>query len=186
MAKKFQWNPAPPPRQEFERKFLVLRKRLPERLPEPVQIVQGYLAFEPISVRIRITDDHKAVLELKGGKDKFESSPLELPIDEARYALSSGASRIGSLIVKQRHALPAAYDGLKWEIDFFQGKNDGLILAEIEIPTPTFVLDGEEMPAWIGKEVTDDKRFKNKNLAQRPFSSWPARERKKILELMSR
>ena len=29
-----------------------------------------------------------------------------------------------------------------------------------------------EPPAWIGREVTDDHRYKNNNLATHPFSEW--------------
>ncbi|MCR5839290.1 MAG: hypothetical protein K6G94_06615 [Kiritimatiellae bacterium] len=25
---------------------------------------------------------------------------------------------------------------------------------------------------WIGREVTDDHRYKNNNLAERPYSTW--------------
>ena len=50
------------------------------------------------------------------------------------------------------------------EIDKYCSRLDGLIVAEVEFETE------EEanlfaLPEWFGREVTYDKRFKNKNLA---------------------
>jgi adenylate cyclase len=173
-----------PPRQEFERKFLPILRFLPETLPKPKRLVQGYLAFEPTSVRIRVTDGKKAVVECKG-PDQFESDPLAMPVDQAFYALEHGAKAHGSLIEKQRHVLPAR-GGLKWELDRFEGANAQLVLLEIETPTAGYALDPAKFPPFVGLEVTDDKRFKNKNLARRPFLTWPDAERLEILSLMAR
>jgi CYTH domain-containing protein len=40
------------------------------------------------------------------------------------------------------------------------------------------------MPDWLGPEVTGDPRFKNKNLALRPFGGWPKAEQRKVLKIM--
>ena len=52
-----------------------------------------------------------------------------------------------------------------WEIDVFEGKNKGIIIAEIELES-----EEEEfsLPPFVEKEVTDDKRYSNHNLAKKP------------------
>ena len=49
------------------------------------------------------------------------------------------------------------------------GANAPLVTAEIELPNEKTVV---ELPDWIGREVTDDHRYKNNNLAAHPYSEW--------------
>jgi len=56
-----------------------------------------------------------------------------------------------------------------WEIDVFHGENEGLIVAEVEIPSEDYDLT---LPEWIREEVTDDVRYYNSNLAINPFTKW--------------
>ena len=83
-----------------------------------------------------------------------------------------------------RYEIPAGFDGLSWEVDIFKGDNAPLLVAEIEMPEKDYPLLERELPAWLGEEVTDDPRFKNKNLAVRPFKTWPKSEQKKTLKRM--
>ena len=170
-----------PPRQEFERKFLVIVPRLPKDLPPPKKIVQGYLHFESPYPRIRIIDDVLAVLEIKA-RNHFESKAMPMDLAEARYLLAR--ERKGALIEKHRCDLPSAFRGMKWEIDRFLGQNAPLVVAEIETPTKDAPLDPAKFPEYIGRDVTDDARFKNRNLAERPFQSWDESERNSILKEM--
>ena len=52
----------------------------------------------------------------------------------------------------------------------FLAENAGLVIAELE-------LDAEdtpfERPPWLGAEVTDEERFYNVRLSQKPFRHWP-------------
>lgn len=166
-----------PPRQEFERKFLVIVPELPEELPDPKELVQGYLTTDPLQSRIRIVDGKSAVHEFKG-RDDFESDACELPLDQARHLLNR--YRVGYLVDKLRHVIPAGFDGLEWELDIFRDQNEPLHLVEIEMPSADYPLDMKPFPDWVGEEVTNDRRFKNKYLVMRPFRSWPKRERKEI------
>ena len=50
--------------------------------------------------------------------------------------------------------------GLVWEVDEFFGDNAGLVVAEIELQDEAQAF---ERPAWLGAEVTDDKRYLNSN-----------------------
>jgi adenylate cyclase len=54
-------------------------------------------------------------------------------------------------------------------VDEFFGRNDGLIVAEVELTSE----DQEfEKPDWIGEEVTADPRYFNSNLVKDPFTEW--------------
>jgi adenylate cyclase len=56
-----------------------------------------------------------------------------------------------------------------WEIDEFHGANAGLIVAEIELDAEDEVF---ETPPWLGAEVSDDRRYYNVCLIDRPYSKW--------------
>ncbi|MFW9598349.1 MAG: adenylate cyclase, partial [Paludibacter sp.] len=56
-----------------------------------------------------------------------------------------------------------------FEVDIFEGENEGLVLAEVELQTPDEVY---EKPDWLGQEVTGNKKFYNSALSQEPFKSW--------------
>lgn len=172
------------PGKEFERKFIARVDRLPKlRLHDATPIEQGYLALSPNQVRVRKMGG-EFIVELKGPGD------LELELfrpDEAQgERLLHVAADVASIIIKDRHVLPAGFDGLKWEIDFFRGANAPLVMVEIEMPKKNYPLTSQDLPDWLGHEVTKDDRFKNKNLAVRPFSKWPKAEQKKVLKHMGR
>jgi len=54
-------------------------------------------------------------------------------------------------------------------VDEFHDENEGLLMAEIELPQEDFPF---EKPGWLGKEVTNDIRYYNSYLAKHPFSTW--------------
>ena len=76
-----------------------------------------------------------------------------------------------------RYVFPAG-DGLKWELDQFFGANDGLYVAEIEMPTEDTPFD---IPDWLGEEVTYLPEFTNVALAREPFFLWPTAKRDAVL-----
>jgi CYTH domain-containing protein len=53
----------------------------------------------------------------------------------------------------------------------FQGENDGLIIAEIELSSEEEPFD---RPGWLGREVSGDPRYFNSELSKRPFGYWDA------------
>ena len=66
-------------------------------------------------------------------------------------------------------ATSANNEQLKWEVDVFHGENEGLIVAEIEVPDEQTKFD---LPDWIGEEVTGDRRFNNSHLVDNPYKNW--------------
>jgi len=72
------------------------------------------------------------------------------------------------IIDKTRYIVPEQ-SGLKFEVDEFYGENEGLILAEIEIPSEDHPF---EKPDWLGKEVTGVSRYYNLMLMKHPYKIW--------------
>jgi CYTH domain-containing protein len=151
---------------EIERVFLVADpSAVSGAIGTPIR--QGYLSVDPDRVvRVRRTAD-AAWLTIKGravgpARPEFE---YPIPPDDADVILALCRD---SIVSKHRHRLPAG-GGLTWEIDVFRDANDGLVLAEIELPSADTPF---ERPAWLGAEVTDDHRYRNASLAARPFTTW--------------
>jgi adenylate cyclase len=74
---------------------------------------------------------------------------------------------IQPLIKKIRYHVE--YDKHTWEVDVFAGKNEGLIVAEIELKSTN---EAFTKPNWIGDEVSDDPRYYNVSLVSCPYENW--------------
>jgi len=149
---------------EIERKFLVTGTQW--RQVSGVRICQGYLNRDKErTVRVRIAGDN-AWLTIKGvsrGAARLEFEYAIAPAEaEQLLALCDGP-----VIQKIRHTLP--YKGFTWEVDEFLEENAGLVVAEIELIAEDQPF---ERPAWLGREVTDDPRYFNANLAVHPYREW--------------
>jgi adenylate cyclase len=154
---------------EIERKFMVVGESWRDGVTASYMIQQGYVTAErERSVRIRIrtllTEDGKAepeaFLTMKFGAaaivcDEFEYT---VPYDDA-VALMSHAD--GMTISKVRHIVP--FEGREWEVDEYQDKHTGLVIAEIEGED---VESLNKVPEWVGKELTTDPYYKNANLCR--------------------
>ncbi len=154
--------------QEIERKFLV-KSDYKSSTTKASRIIQGYLSSVPErTVRVRIKDK-KGYLTIKGPVNESGASRYEwekqIPPEEAKELLSLCEPGI---IDKTRHIIPAG-NNLFFEVDEFHGNNEGLVVAEIELPNENFSFD---RPGWLGKEVTGDKRYYNSMLKRYPFESW--------------
>ncbi len=53
------------------------------------------------------------------------------------------------------------HDGFKWEVDEFHGKHEGLVLAEIELPSGDTPYN---IPSFVGENVTGNPAYYNSNL----------------------
>jgi adenylate cyclase len=152
---------------EIERKFLVVGEAWRGAAVRRVRMRQGYLTRDGrCSIRVRLTDD-EARLNLKSAVVGRVRQEFDWPIaaDEARAILDELCLR--PLIEKVRHFVP--YAGLTWEVDEFEGENAGLVVAELELEDPDAAF---EAPPWLGREVTDERRYYNQALVEAPFRSW--------------
>ena len=73
------------------------------------------------------------------------------------------------IIEKTRWLVPSEDGRHTWEVDVFEGDNEGLIMAEIELESET---DDFKKPDFIGKEVTGDRRFYNSHMRRYPYKMW--------------
>ena len=151
---------------EIERKFLVTGTEY-RNLAQGVYYRQGYLNTDALhTVRVR-TIGNKGYFTIKGKNDGISrlEYEYEIPVAEANELLDKLCIR--PLIEKTRYKIPFA--GHVWEVDEFAGENEGLVVAEIELPTEDAPFD---KPAWIGQEVSLDPRYYNSNLSLHPFKNW--------------
>lgn len=153
---------------EIERKFLVKGDAW-RSLAEGVRYRQGYLSSaKERTVRIRTVGD-KAFLTVKGltvGCTRMEFE-YPIPFEECSAMLDALAER--PFIEKTRRRIPAG--PFVWEVDEFHGENEGLVVAEIELPDEDAAF---ERPEWLGEEVSDDPRYFNSNLVAHPYRAWSA------------
>lgn len=148
---------------EIERKFLFDPEKLPP-LAEPYVIKQGYIPAEGATIRVR-TKNGKAFLTIKGKATGIARSEFEyaIPADDALAMMQELCAP--PLIEKKRYEV--MYEGHLWELDFFEGENAGLFLAEVELQREDETV---ALPPWVIEEVTQDKRYYNANLRLLPFS----------------
>lgn len=162
---------------EIERKFLVVGEAWRAQVTRSQRMAQGYLndpgalreGREQASMRIRVAGGD-AWLNLKSrvigpSRQEFE---YVIPLSDAEALL---ALCVGGRIEKTRHYIP--HGGLTFEVDEFDGDNAGLILAEVELTREDFAF---QRPDWLGLEVTNEPRYYNSSLAERPFVQWAAQE----------
>jgi adenylate cyclase len=150
---------------EIEKKFL-LRNDNWRQHAQGTYYRQGYLSTtKERTVRVR-TGGNMAFLTIKGpvkGASRLEFE-YPVPLQDAQEILELCEQ---PLIEKTRYIV--MHNGLKWEIDEFEGANKGLILAELELTDENQKFD---LPEWIAEEVTGNPDYYNSSLIKKPFSKW--------------
>jgi adenylate cyclase len=146
---------------EIERKFLVRDAGWRAGVTKATRIRQAYLRTDgDATVRVRVREGQPATLTVKSqatGLSRLEFE-YEIPTEDADAMF---ALRQGAIIEKVRHLVPV--DGLEWEIDVFEGTHAGLVIAELELTSPTQAF---ALPPWVGAEVTGDLAYYNSALAR--------------------
>ena len=139
-------------KKEIERKFLLIKydRKL---LKKGIDIEQGYMSLNP-EIRIRISGQQGFLtIKSKGLKvrDEFE---YRIPVRDAKR-----------LLVLCRYRLKKTrYKAGRIEIDIYRGKLKGLKIAEIEL---TDADEPVSLPkGTIYEEITNDRRFRNQQLAK--------------------
>lgn len=151
---------------EIERKFLIKRE-LWQPQNQGLEIRQGYLSLDPErTVRVR-TKGAKGYLTIKGKNQGISRTELEyeIPYEEACQMLEELCLR--PLVEKTRYL--EQYGQQLWEIDIFAGDNEGLAVAEAELPSEDTAL---ALPIWIDREVSGEARYYNSSLIKLPYKNW--------------
>ena len=152
---------------EIERKFLV-KGNFKDEAFKATRITQGYLSSVPErTVRVRVKGD-KGFITIKGignasGASRYEWEK-EIPVEEVKELLLICEPGV---IDKTRYLVKAGE--FTFEVDEFYGDNEGLTVAEVELPDEDASF---ERPAWLGEEVTGDPRYYNSMLMKNPFKNW--------------
>lgn len=143
---------------EIEHKYLVANDLFKSLATGKTDINQGYLNRSPDrTVRIR-TMGNKGFLTVKGrnkGDHRLEFE-YEIPLADAEKILELSEPGI---IKKTRYFVP--FDGLIWEVDEFHGSLEGVIVAEVELPSKDFQY---KKPPFVGENITGDPAYYNSNL----------------------
>ena len=179
---------------EIERRFLVAGQAWRSRVLWQARLRQGYLlrGSDGLTLRVRLSHSETAVpgfagtqesvaqgwLTLKAplpqGGDSITRLEFEYPIPpsdaETMLALTDRQVR------KRRYGLDLP--GGDWVLDVFEGANEPLVLAEVELPSADQPL---ELPPWCVQELSGRHELSNAALAERPLSSWTEVERRALL-----
>lgn len=146
---------------EIERAFVADFVPDPALLGPGVALRQGYVASEgEVEVRLRIRE-RDAALTIKAGSGMVRTE-VELPLStgdaEALWHHTEGRR-----IAKHRHRVQVG-DHVA-EVDVYDGALAGLCRVEVEFVSPEEAT-AFEPPAWFGREVTGDDRWRNASLAR--------------------
>lgn len=147
---------------EIERKFLI--KKLPDNLTsyKARKIEQAYLCTDPVVRVRRDNDDYYLTYKSKGMIVREE---YNLPLTKEAYGHLL-AKADGNIITKTRYEIPEK-DNLTIELDVFEGKFDGLLLAEVEFTSEEEAL-GYIPPEWFGEDVSNSTKYHNSTLSRLP------------------
>lgn len=152
---------------EIERKYRVHEDLwLKADRPAGEKIIQGYLSSDiNRTIRVRLQNE-RGSMAIKGKTTGITREEFEFPVP-ADIAGEIIKKFVVNVIEKIRYKIP--FRGKIWEVDEFLGSNKGLIIAEVELNNAEEPVD---LPEWIGKEVSDDKRYFNSCLSEHPYEEW--------------
>ena len=163
---------------EIERKFLLANDSWREGIERSEPMAQGYLVgaqalregHARASVRARLAGD-KAWLNIKAATAGIARTEFDypIPLEDAKTLLDSLCDGV---VEKVRHHVRV--EGVLFEIDEFHGDNEGLIVAEVELPAVDAPFP---RPSWLGREVSALTRYYNVNLIAHPYRQWSPAER---------
>ena len=148
------------PPQEIERKWLV--RDLPKLADLKHElIVQGYLSISSDGTEVRIRRMGDRCFETVKSLGGLTRDEIEIEISQVQF-LALWLATKGRRLEKKRYTMKE--HGVQRELDVYQGPLAGLVVVEIEFES------AEEShrfapPSWFGKEVTEDKHYKNSHLA---------------------
>jgi len=153
---------------EIERKYKAKNTTFLNETKISYKINQGYLnSMSERTVRVRTKND-KGFITVKGksnitGTTRFEWE-MEIPLDDALELLKLCEDFI---IEKTRYVV--VFEDKTYEVDVFEGQNEGLIIVEVELENENDIFD---LPEWVGEEVTGDVKYYNSFISKNPFTTW--------------
>jgi adenylate cyclase len=146
---------------EIERKWLLSEALPAEVLAHEAELIeQGYLVIGSDGSEVRLRrKGGQPVLTVKSA-GTISRSETEIDLAEAQYEALWPATE-GRRVIKRRRRLD---NGI--EVDVYEGALEGLAVAELEFESEAAAGDFAA-PDWFGDEVTEDRAYKNQQLALR-------------------
>jgi adenylate cyclase len=146
---------------EIERKWLLSDAPPPEVLARDAELIeQGYLVIGADGSEVRLRrKSGRPVLTVKSA-GALTRTETEIDVSEEQYAALWPATE-GRRVIKQRRRLE---NGI--EVDVYTGELAGLAVVELEFDSEAEAA-AFTTPEWFGREVTEDRAYKNQQLALR-------------------
>lgn len=166
---------------EIERKYTI--NHLPKEIDNILKITQKHIYRDPVcSIRVRKSEDlsmnevkYTHTIKAKGKETEiFSITELEKEITEEQFEEVKPFK--GSNIIEKYRVIIPLEDGLKAEVDIFEKKLKGLIIAEVEFESIEQAKNFK-MPSWFEKEVPHNE-FSNRKIS--------TKTRKEILEMIGK
>lgn len=153
---------------EIERKFLLRDESWRAHCARQHEIRDGLIAVAVgRKVRVRISD-RKATLTVKTKTESLANHEFEyeIPLRDAEELLAHHCLR--EPLSKTRYVI--SHGQHVWHVDVYKGILEGVVLAEVELPSETACLT---FPPWIGREVTGNPDYKKTNMVNKRTSNAP-------------
>ena len=146
---------------EIERKFVV--KQVPADLNKLTGAIirQGYIIASEDGIEMRIRQKGDCYYQTIKTGTGLTRTEVEIKLSQDQFERMWPYTE-GQRVNKTRYTLPVGDHTA--ELDLFEGDLDGLILVEVEFDSVE-VSEGFVPPVWFGRDVTEDDRYKNKQLA---------------------
>lgn len=139
---------------EIERKLFVRGNAWLNQVIRRTDLRDGLLLLEEgRKLRVRIADK-LAFLTFKSRRHGAIREEFEypIPLDDAEALLERHCD--GRVVEKSRHEV--LHDGISWSVDVYRGRLEGIVIGEAELAKVGTELS---LPVWLGREITDDKRY---------------------------
>lgn len=179
---------------EIERQYVVNTdhpewEKMKATLPKKRYVQSTIHRGEWNKLRVRLIEDMKsgeksAAFTFKVQKKTAKTGPnvrdefeWEMPTRVALYIMIGHGE-----VIKTRYEYIHT-DGKKWELDEYEDKNKGIVLADIELSTEN---EKFEIPEWVWQETTKEKRITNNSFTMHPYQDWTEKEKTWFASLKKR
>jgi CYTH domain-containing protein len=158
--------------EEYERKFLI--QKLPNlEVKNTIFIEQKYLSGKDDKIVVRIRKSYQIIDGIKTNfkwyftiKNKLNGKLMEFEkeINEDEFESYSKLNNL-KFLTKKRITVHSIKNNFDYIIDIFSNELCGLIIAEVETITGEIErVNGFIAEEFFEKEITDNKKYSNKNL----------------------
>ena len=156
---------------EIGKKYLVDLKNVPQKNYLCKKITQGYIYNDDITeIRIRKVESEDLIKYYYTVKinniDMIQRNEIEFEINQEQFQFLLSKILINTHLIKKDRYLIPIENNLIAELDIYYNELDDLATVEVEFPNLDKAINFEA-PSWFGIEITNNKSYKNKNLAKK-------------------